>query len=78
MSAIFVFQTAIEILMALFVLWCFINEKKLIRFEQRLKASILRKYRLKRQKKLQLQRLRLLEKSVYRPEIPCDDPLYVA
>ncbi|MDR1629307.1 MAG: hypothetical protein LBS36_03715 [Oscillospiraceae bacterium] len=85
MSTLFVIQTAIEIIMALFVIWCFINEQKLIRFERKLMAVLVHNYRRKKVQKLrqqqlrvQRQRLRLHEQCAYKPETPSDGPLHVA
>lgn len=85
MSTLFIIQTAIEIFMALFVLWCFINEQKLIRFERKLMAVIVQIYRRKKVQKLRQQqlrmrrqRLRLHAQCAYRPETPNGEPLHVA
>ena len=43
MSTLHIFQTIFEILAVGFVIWGIFNEKRLVAFEKRLKASIQRK-----------------------------------
>ena len=78
MSTGFVIQTIIEIILALFVLWCFLNEPRLIRFEDHVKDYFVRLVRVRRKRKITRERVKLNQKSRYSPKAPADEPLHVA
>lgn len=70
MSDQFAIITILEILVALLLIWGFINEKKLIKFEHRIKIIIVVNYRRYKRRQMLKRLQQLHQKSTYTPEIP--------
>lgn len=74
MVAIFAVQTTIEIVVALLLIWGFINEKKFVAFENKLAHAIAVNIRNYRRRKLAEQRQVLLNEQQQLPSKPFSVP----
>lgn len=71
MTTVFFFVILpLEVALVGFVVWCYLNEKKLIRMENRIIAAVFKRHEEKAEKRTAERERRLNEKIAYTPAKP--------